>query len=92
MSANSHLQSIGAILQLAGIAAFAAGAVLSFHHTVIAVAFVGGAVSFFLGKARRGVRGCLRSLIMNGPKFRRSSSANHLQRLAMFRRSAIYII
>ncbi len=55
MSVNPHLQSIGAILQLAGIAAFAAGTVLSFHHTAIAVAFVGGAVSFFLGKKFRAI-------------------------------------
>jgi hypothetical protein len=48
-----QVQSIGAILQLSGIAAFAAGAVLSFHHTVIAIAFVGGATAFFLGKKLR---------------------------------------
>lgn len=53
MSDKVHLQSVGAILQLSGIGAFATGAVLSFHHTAIAIAFIGGAVAFFLGKKFR---------------------------------------
>lgn len=53
MSDNVHLQSIGTILQLSGIGAFAIGAVLSFHHTAIAIAFVGGAVAYFVGKKFR---------------------------------------
>lgn len=53
MSGNIHVQSIGAILQLSGIAAFAAGAVLSLHHTAIAIAIIGGATCFFLGKKLR---------------------------------------
>lgn len=52
-NSNVHAQSIGAILQLSGIAAFAAGAVLSFHHTAIAIAFIGGATAILLGKKLR---------------------------------------
>ncbi len=56
MSSNPHLQAIGQIVQLAGVAAFAVGAVLSFHHYAIGAFFVGGAVAFFIGKKlRRGV-------------------------------------
>jgi hypothetical protein len=53
MSDTIHTQSMGVILQLSGIAAFAIGAVLSFHHTAIAIAFIGGAVVYFVGKKFR---------------------------------------
>lgn len=53
MSDNIHIQSIGVILQLSGIAAFAIGAVLSVHHIAIAIAFAGGAVVYFVGKKFR---------------------------------------
>jgi len=39
--------TIGYIVQLGGIAAFALGAVLSFHHAAIAASFAGGAAAFF---------------------------------------------
>jgi len=45
--------TIGYIVQLGGIAAFALGAVLSFHHAAIAASFAGGAVAFFVGKKIR---------------------------------------
>ena len=45
--------TVGYIVQLGGIAAFALGAVLSFHHAVIAAAFVGGAAAFYVGKKIR---------------------------------------
>jgi hypothetical protein len=45
--------TIGYIVQLGGIAAFALGAVLSFHHAAIAAAFVGGAAAFYVGKKIR---------------------------------------
>jgi hypothetical protein len=45
--------TIGYIVQLGGIAAFATGAVLSFHHAAIAAAFAGGAAAFFVGKKIR---------------------------------------
>jgi|HubBroStandDraft_6_1064221.scaffolds.fasta_scaffold1906106_1 hypothetical protein len=43
-------QSIGQYLQLAGIGAFLAGAVLSLHHIAIAICFLTGSTAFFLGQ------------------------------------------
>jgi hypothetical protein len=45
--------TIGSIVQLGGIAAFALGAVLSFHHVAIGASFAGGAAAFFVGKKIR---------------------------------------
>ena len=45
--------TIGYIVQLGGIGAFALGAVLSFHHAAIAASFVGGAAAFYVGKKIR---------------------------------------
>ena len=45
--------TIGYIVQLGGIASFAIGAVLSFHHAAIAAAFAGGAAAFYVGKKIR---------------------------------------
>ena len=45
--------TIGYIVQLAGIGAFALGAVLSFHHAAIAASFAGGAAAFYVGKKIR---------------------------------------
>ena len=45
--------TIGYLVQLGGIAAFAIGAVLSFHHAAIAAAFVGGAAAYFVGQKIR---------------------------------------
>lgn len=49
----SHWQKIGMIVELAGLAAFAAGAILSVHHYAIGACFVGGAVAFEVGKKLR---------------------------------------
>ncbi|HXP68048.1 MAG TPA: hypothetical protein VOA88_02085 [Candidatus Dormibacteraeota bacterium] len=45
--------TIGYIVQLGGIGAFALGAVLSFHHAAIAASFVGGAAAFYVGQKIR---------------------------------------
>jgi hypothetical protein len=45
--------TIGYIVQLGGIGAFALGAVLSFHHAAIAASFAGGASAFYVGKKIR---------------------------------------
>jgi hypothetical protein len=53
-STNERQQNhIGYIVQLAGIGAFALGAVLSFHHAAIAASFAGGAAAFYVGKKIR---------------------------------------
>jgi len=45
--------TIGYVVQLGGIGAFALGAVLSFHHAAIAASFAGGAAAFYVGKKIR---------------------------------------
>jgi hypothetical protein len=45
--------TIGYIVQLGGIGAFALGAALSFHHAAIAAFFTGGAAAFYVGKKIR---------------------------------------
>jgi hypothetical protein len=37
-------------VQLAGIGAFIAGAILSMHHYAIGVCFIAGAAAFYIGK------------------------------------------
>ncbi len=51
MSASK--KTIGYIVQLAGVAAFAVGAVLSVHHIAIAASFIGGAAAAYVGKKVR---------------------------------------
>ena len=46
-TASSH--SIGIYVQLAGIGAFVAGAVLSVHHYAIGVCFIAGAAAYYIG-------------------------------------------
>lgn len=46
-------KTIGYIVQLGGIAAFAAGAVASVHHIAIGAAFIGGAAAFYVGEKIR---------------------------------------
>ena len=50
---NASKKTIGYIVQLAGIAAFAVGAVLSIHHIATAASFVGGAAAVYVGKKIR---------------------------------------
>ncbi len=45
--------TIGYLVQLGGVASFAIGAVLSFHHAAIAASFVGGAAAYFVGQKIR---------------------------------------
>ncbi len=53
-SANSaHLESIGMIVEIAGIASAVAGVVLSLHHWPAAVALIGGGVAYVIGKKLR---------------------------------------
>lgn len=46
-------KTIGYLVQLGGIAAFAVGVVLSFHHAAIAASFAGGAAAFYVGEKIR---------------------------------------
>jgi hypothetical protein len=46
-------KTIGYLVQLGGIAAFAVGVVLSFHHAGIAAAFASGAAAFYVGEKIR---------------------------------------
>ena len=50
---NASKKTIGYIVQLAGIGAFAVGAVLSVHHVAIAASFVGGAAAVYVGNKIR---------------------------------------
>ena len=51
MSANK--KTIGYLVQLGGIGAFAVGAVFSVHHLAIGAAFIGGAAAFYVGQKIR---------------------------------------
>ena len=51
MSASK--KTIGYAVQLAGIGAFAVGAIHSLHHAAIAAAFAGGAAAFYVGEKIR---------------------------------------
>jgi Na+-transporting methylmalonyl-CoA/oxaloacetate decarboxylase beta subunit len=51
--ANTKLYFIGEIAQIAGVAAVVAGVVLSLHHWPAAVALIGGAAAFYVGKKLR---------------------------------------
>jgi len=46
-------KTLGYIVQLGGIGAFAVGAVLSLHHAAIGAAFVGGAAAWYVGQKLR---------------------------------------
>jgi hypothetical protein len=52
---NAQKTKIGYIVQLAGIAAFALGVILSAHHIAIGAAFVGGVAAFYVGQKIRSV-------------------------------------
>ena len=51
--ATPQMQSLGQYVQLAGIGAFIAGAILSLHHYAIGVCFIAGAAAFYIGKKMR---------------------------------------
>jgi len=46
-------QTVGYLVQLGGICAFAVGAILSVHHLAVGAAFVGGAAAFYVGQKIR---------------------------------------
>ncbi len=48
--ATTSWHSIGQYVQLAGVGAFIAGAVLSLHHYAIGICFITGAAAFYAGK------------------------------------------
>jgi hypothetical protein len=47
--------TIGYLVQLGGICAFALGAVFSVHHLAVGGAFVGGAAAFYVGQKLRSI-------------------------------------
>jgi hypothetical protein len=53
MTTNPHLEYIGTIVEIAGIAAIVAGVVLSLHHWPAAAALIGGGVAYVVGKSLR---------------------------------------
>lgn len=50
---NLHLEYVGMIVEIAGIAAIVAGVILSLHHWPAALALVGGGVAYVVGKTLR---------------------------------------
>jgi hypothetical protein len=53
MPTNAHLEHIGMIAEIAGIAAIVAGVVLSLHHWPAAASLIGGGVAYVVGKSLR---------------------------------------
>lgn len=47
---SASRKSVGYIVQLSGLGAFTAGAILSVHHAAVAAFFIGGAVAFYVGQ------------------------------------------
>jgi hypothetical protein len=52
-TSNAHLEFIGMIVEIAGVASAVAGVVLSLHHWPAAAALIGGAVAYLIGKKLR---------------------------------------
>ena len=53
MPSNVHLENIGVIVEVAGVASAVAGVVLSLHHWPVAAALIGGGVAYIIGKKLR---------------------------------------
>ena len=53
-TSSASSQALGQYVQLAGIGAFVAGAILSVHHYAIGVCFIAGTAAFYIGKKMRG--------------------------------------
>ena len=53
MSSNTHLENVGVIVEVAGVASAVAGVVLSLHHWPAAAALIGGGVAYIIGKKLR---------------------------------------
>ena len=52
-TSNAHIEFIGMIVEISGIAAVVGGLVLSLHHWPAAAALIGGGVAFYIGKKLR---------------------------------------
>jgi len=52
-TSNTHLEFIGMIVEIAGVAAIVGGLVLSLHHWPAAAALLGGGTAYFIGKKLR---------------------------------------
>jgi hypothetical protein len=52
-TSGANLEYIGMIVQIGGVASVVAGVVLSLHHWPAALALLGGAVAYFIGKKLR---------------------------------------
>lgn len=52
--ATPQMQSLGEYVQLAGVGALIAGAILSVHHYAIGLCIIAGAAAFYIGKKMRG--------------------------------------
>jgi hypothetical protein len=50
---STHLEFVGMIVEVSGIAAVVGGVVLSLHHWPAAAALIGGGVAFYIGKKLR---------------------------------------
>ena len=48
-SSSVSKKTVGYLVQLGGIVAFALGAIFSLHHVAIGASFVGGAAAFYIG-------------------------------------------
>ena len=52
-TSNAHLEFIGMIVEIAGVASVVGGVVLSLHHWPAAAALIGGGVAYLVGKKLR---------------------------------------
>lgn len=52
-TSNAHLEFIGMIVEIAGVASVVAGVVLSLHHWPAAAALLSGGVAYLIGKKLR---------------------------------------
>jgi hypothetical protein len=50
---STHIEFIGMIVEISGIAAVVGGLVLSLHHWPAAAALIGGGVAYYIGKKLR---------------------------------------
>jgi hypothetical protein len=53
MPQNTHIENIGMIVEIAGVASAVAGVILSLHHWPAAAALIGGGVAYIIGKKLR---------------------------------------
>ena len=54
-TSSAHLEFIGMIVEIAGVASVVGGLVLSLHHWPAAAALIGGGTAYFIGKKLRGM-------------------------------------